>query len=101
MGYLFSGRTDMAIGNFESEVSQFEDLGAGLFKTTHKIQDVLPDADYLVATFISGFSLYVREFDLGINQHYYNKNSRELGVVFYCTKSSSILSIIFSYVIFP
>lgn len=23
LGYLFSGRTDMAIGNFESEVSQF------------------------------------------------------------------------------
>lgn len=100
IGYLFNSRDDLAVGNFEADVSLFNQLSPNIYEVKYYIADQLPDTNYQVATFISGFSIYIKDYQLDINQHYYKKNTKELGVIFH-SSTTSILSIIFSYVIYP
>ena len=73
LNYIFSGRTDMAIGNFVTDFYWWTALSPGIYEVKHGLTNVLPaNQDYQVAVFVSGLSTTDPTFDISINQPYYS-----------------------------
>jgi hypothetical protein len=100
ISYLLCSRTDMAVGNFDSTISEWVSATANIYKVRQSIQKVLPRNLYYVAAFISGFSTTGNSFEITINNKAYDIIQRNLMISFYCT-NPAVLTITISYVIYP
>lgn len=102
LSYIFSGRTDLTVGNFLVDYYWWKKLSNGVFQVTHDIERVLPaNVEYDIAIFISGFSTADNKFVVSINQPWFQLSVKQLGVIFNYKSKPDFTSITFSYVIFP
>lgn len=102
MNYIFSGRTDLAVGNFNTEFYFWTQLSPGIYEVKTGIQKTLPiNQDYQVAAFVSGFSTTDSNFDISINQPYYIENDKTVGVIFGYDSNPHFTFVTFTYIVYP
>lgn len=101
LSYLVSGRADMAIGNFESPINEWVPAPANTYSIVYNVAKPLPNTNYRVAAFISGFSTTDSQFSLTINKKNFDYASKQLSVTFYCSANPAVLTLTITYVIYP
>jgi hypothetical protein len=100
LNYLACSRKDVSVGNLQVPINIWIPSTSNVFNVQYNISRILPTNNYFVAAFISGFSTFASQFDITVNNKAYNVNQRSLSISFYCS-SSAILSITFTYIIYP
>ena len=104
ISYIFCGRTDLAVGNFEVDYFYWKDLSPGVKEVTHGIKNILPaNQDYQIATFVSGFSTSSSNPLVSISNSWFDEQAKQLGVIFaYNTNQKAQFDgITFTYIIYP
>jgi hypothetical protein len=101
LSYLACSRPDVTVGNFEAPANTWVPSTSNIYNVYANISRILPPNSYYVAVFISGFSTISTGFDLTINNKAYDATNKNLAISFYCVSNPIILSITFSYIIYP
>ena len=92
----------MAIGQILFFSKSWKDLGKGLFQRVTTLGKKLPaNADYSVASFISGMEPNGSLFSVKLGQLLFNQTTNELQINFKCRGRENLKSINFTYIVFP
>jgi len=75
--------------------------GENTYDVVSTISKSLPQGNYRVAAFISGFSTTDRSPKISINQRVFDLLSRKLTITILCNANPLPISVTISYIIFP
>lgn len=102
ISYLMSSRDDFAVGNYNSPANRWvRGRSPDEYEITFPINKNLPNGDYKVAVFISGFSTSDNQFQISVNSRSFDYWGKKVIVSLFCGAYPQPASITFSYVVYP
>lgn len=101
LSFLVSARSDIAIGNIEFPIDTWGSATSNVYTVAVPIAKALPKYNYKAAVFISGFSTTDSEFSLIVNKKAFDYQTKNLAVSFFCSANPAVLTITFTYIIYP